>query len=120
MLLPEDVSLNSAGDSSPGSISRRSFLKTTAGAPMLAVPAWARVLGANDRVNVGMIGIGARGRDLLSLVLQQRQMKADVEVVALCDVYQKRLNIAARKVPGARPYTPGPRNNAARSCKVAS
>src|SRR6202789_1326338 len=106
MLPPEDVSLNSAGDSSSGSISRRSFLKTaTAGAPMLAMPAWARVLGANDRVNVGMIGIGARGTDLLSLVLQQKQIKGDVEVVALCDVYQKRLNIAARKVPGAKTYT---------------
>jgi hypothetical protein len=106
MLPPEDVSLNSAADSSSGSISRRSFLKTaTAGAPMLAMPAWARVLGANDRVNVGMIGIGARGTDLLSLVLQQRQIKDDVEVVALCDVYQKRLNIAARKVPGAKTYT---------------
>jgi predicted dehydrogenase len=106
MLLPEDVSPNSAADSSSGCISRRSFLKTaTVGAQILAVPAWARVLGANDRINVAMIGQGARGTDLLGLVLQHRQIKADVEVVALCDVYQKRLNIAARKVPGAKTYT---------------
>jgi hypothetical protein len=106
MLLPEDVAPHSAGDSSSGGISRRSFLKTaTAGAQMLALPAWARVLGANDRINVAMIGIGARGTDLLSLVLEHRQNKADVEVVALCDVYQKRLSIAARKVPGAKTYT---------------
>src|ERR1700691_6713295 len=98
MLPPEDVSLNSAGDSSSVGISRRSFLKTApASAPMLAMPAWARVLGANDRVNVGMIGIGARGTDLLSLVLQQKQIKGDGGVRALSDLHQKRLNILARK-----------------------
>ena len=106
MLLPEELSLHSDGGSCSGDISRRSFLKTAGiGAQMLAVPAWARVLGANDRINVAMIGIGCRGTDQLSLVLQHRQIKADVEVVALCDVYQKRLNMAARKVPGAKTYT---------------
>ena len=89
------------------SVSRRSFLKT-AGigvASMAATPAWARVIGANDRLNVAVIGLGGRGSDLLSLILQHRTNKADVEVVALCDVYQKRLNAASQKVPGAKTYT---------------
>src|SRR5208337_69071 len=86
--------------------SRRSFLKTTAigGAALAAAPAWQRVLGANDRINVALIGLGARGSDHLSLVLQHRANKADIEVVALCDVYQKRLNMALEKVPGAKAY----------------
>src|SRR5271168_3248558 len=89
------------------SVSRRNFLKT-AGigvASMAATPAWARVIGANDRLNVAVIGLGGRGSDLLSLILEHRTNKADVEVVALCDVYQKRLNAASRKVPGAKTYT---------------
>jgi predicted dehydrogenase len=75
-------------------VSRRGFLKA-AGigvASMAAMPAWARVIGANDRLNVAVI-------------LEHRTNKADVEVVALCDVYQRRLNAASKKVPGAKTYT---------------
>jgi predicted dehydrogenase len=89
------------------SVSRRSFLKT-AGigvASMAAMPAWARVIGANDRLNVAVIGLGGRGSILLDLILEHRTNKADVEVVALCDVYQRRLNAASKKVPGAKTYT---------------
>jgi predicted dehydrogenase len=89
------------------SVSRRSFLKT-AGigvASMAAMPTWARVTGANDRLNVAVIGLGGRGSILLDLILEHRTNKADVEVVALCDVYQRRLNAASKKVPGAKTYT---------------
>lgn len=89
------------------SVSRRNFLKTaTYGAAAAAVkPAWARVIGANDRINVAMIGIGGRGSSLLDMVLEHRKSKQDIEVVALCDVYQKRLNKASGLVPGAKLYT---------------
>ena len=44
---------------------RRTFLKQAAlGAAVLAYPS-SKVLGANDRVRVGMIGVGDRGNDLL-------------------------------------------------------
>jgi len=45
---------------------RRDFLGKTAGAAAFAAlsPA-ARVLGANDRIRLGMIGPGARGQELL-------------------------------------------------------
>jgi predicted dehydrogenase len=87
-------------------LSRRSFLKATAvgGAALSAAPAWGRVLGSNDRINVGLIGIGARGSDHLDLLLKHREIKPDIEIVALCDVYQKRLNLAASKAPGAKTY----------------
>jgi len=85
---------------------RRSFLKKAAigGAALAAAPAWQRALGANDRINIALIGLGARGSDHLSLVLQHRTNKRDIEIVALCDVYQKRLSMASAKVPGAKTY----------------
>jgi hypothetical protein len=42
---------------------RREFLKK-AGAAAVALPT-ARVLGANDRVRLGIIGPGARGQELM-------------------------------------------------------
>jgi predicted dehydrogenase len=54
---------------------------------------------------VAVIGLGGRGSILLDLILEHRTNKADVEVVALCDVYQRRLNAASKKVPGAKTYT---------------
>lgn len=87
-------------------ISRRSFLETTTlgGAAFAATPALGRMHSANDRLNVALIGLGARGHDHLNLLLEHRANKKDIEIVALCDVYQKRLGMAAHKVPGAKTY----------------
>ena len=87
-------------------VSRRNFLKTATlgGTALAAAPAWGRVLGANDRMNVGLIGVGCRGNDHLNLLLKHRENKPDIEIVALCDVYQKRLNMASRQAPGAKTY----------------
>jgi predicted dehydrogenase len=88
------------------SVSRRSFLKTAAAgsATLASGPAFGRILGANDRINVALIGVGCRGNDHLDLLLQHRQNKPDIEIVAICDVYQKRVNMALRKAPGAKTY----------------
>lgn len=87
-------------------VTRRDFLKAAGyGAAAVATPAWARVIGANDRINVAIIGLGLRGSDHLNLLLEHRKHKQDVEIVALCDVYQKRLNAALKLVPGAKTYT---------------
>ncbi len=40
---------------------RRDFLKTTATAAVLAGPAVIRARGANDKINIGWIGVGTRG-----------------------------------------------------------
>jgi len=90
-----------------GALSRRGMLKGVGAmvAAVAAKPAWARVIGANDRINVAAIGLGARGTDHLDLLRQHRENKADIEVVALCDVYQKRVRMASAKFPGAKTYT---------------
>ncbi len=75
---------------------RRDFLKQTAlgTAAMLAYPG--SILGANDRVRVGMIGVGNRGQDLLEQVTKV----PNVEVVAIADVYRRRHDEAKKMVPG--------------------
>ncbi|MGH9718570.1 MAG: Gfo/Idh/MocA family protein [Bryobacteraceae bacterium] len=61
------------------SISRRSFFQGAAAALSAS-----RVIGANDRINVGIIGIGGRGTAHLNAYVKI----ADCQVAALCDVNQ--------------------------------
>src|SRR3954447_14373721 len=74
-------------------INRRAFSKTavtTAAAATAAATSLApgRVLGANDRVRLGFIGVGNRGCQLLKGFLAH----PDARIVALCDVYAPYLN----------------------------
>lgn len=43
-----------------------------------------RVIGANDKIRVGFIGVGNRGTQLLHMFMEN----SDCEVAALCDVYE--------------------------------
>jgi predicted dehydrogenase len=76
---------------------RRDFVKQSVlgTAAFLAFPS-ARVLGANDRVRVGMIGAGGRGQELLNQVLALR----DVQLVAIADIYSRRREEAKKAAPG--------------------
>src|SRR5437763_1141188 len=79
---------------------RRDFIKKTAAGAAFLASASARVLGANDRVRVGMIGVGARGQDLLIQLLAVKS----AELVAVADIYSRRLDEAAHLVPGVRKF----------------
>ncbi|HEY1676294.1 MAG TPA: Gfo/Idh/MocA family oxidoreductase [Candidatus Sulfotelmatobacter sp.] len=80
---------------------RRTFLKQAAvGAAVLAYPS-SKVLGANNRVRVGMIGVGDRGNDLLDQVVKV----PNVELVAMADVYSRRRDQAKGKVPGIQTFS---------------
>ncbi len=65
---------------------RRQFIQQVAGAALVSATPLSgpRILGANDRVNVGLIGCGGRGRADADLL---RQFPG-VNVVAVCDVYE--------------------------------
>lgn len=80
---------------------RRDFLKTAAlgTTAFLAYPP-SRVLGANDRVRVGMIGVGARGNELLK---QVRELH-DVEFVAAADAYSRRRDEAKAAFNGIQTF----------------
>jgi predicted dehydrogenase len=57
-----------------------------------AVPARSasRVIGANDRINVGMIGVGLMGTIHLQSFMKQTEEEKDIRVAAVCDVYTRR------------------------------
>ncbi len=77
--------------------SRRRFIgkMATGLAGTLAAPA--SVLGANDRIRLGLIGPGARGRELAIEALAC----PNVEIVAFADVYKRRLDDAMSLAPRA-------------------
>ena len=57
----------------------------------------ARVVGANDRIRIGMIGLGNKGRGHQRQLAARIETKGDVEVVAVSDIYSKRLAEGAER-----------------------
>src|SRR5690606_12108681 len=84
---------------------RRQFLKTvaTGAGAALSMPAlsYGRILGSNERITVGLIGIGQQSRGHLFKLLNL----PDAQVAALCDVYQPNLQFAANLAPGVETFT---------------
>jgi predicted dehydrogenase len=83
-------------------ISRRAFVSASAASIVATAASANRVFGANNRLRVGIIGCGglAQGAHIPSLMSMK---DADnVEIAAVCDVYQKRLDQAAATT-GAAP-----------------
>lgn len=80
---------------------RRTFLRTTSALGVSATVGSllkpSRVLGANERLNIGVIGVGGRGAGDLAAV-------AGENIVALCDIDENRLNAAAANHPAAKKY----------------
>jgi predicted dehydrogenase len=74
-------------------VSRRSFLKTSAaaGVAALAVPA-ARALGADETLNVGLIGTGGRCRALMQALARV----PGVRMAAVCDIYDVHLELSKK------------------------
>lgn len=81
--------------------SRRDFLKQAAiGATAILAYPPARVLGANDRIRIGMIGVGDRAQDLLHEAINS----PNTELVAMADVYSRRREHAKKLVPGIQTF----------------
>lgn len=72
--------------------SRRTFLQRSAGAVLAAAPASQKVLGANDKINIGWIGVGSRGFHVMGRTYAGS--KDLMQVVAVCDTYKGNLNRA--------------------------
>ena len=93
-----------------GTMNRRDFLQSTARATAAlsllgAAPfvARGRVLGANDTIGVGFIGVGGRGSSHIATLQRLIHNGEKAKVVAVCDAYRYRLNEAA-KPTGAKAY----------------
>jgi len=82
--------------------SRRTFL---AGASAAVATAQFPILGANDRVNIGQVGIGGRGRDHLNYYMA---LDADSRIAAICDVNQEARERGQAQVRKLKGYDPQP------------
>jgi predicted dehydrogenase len=78
-------------------VTRRQFSQTAAAAGITTALSARRVLGANDRVRLGFIGVGNRGDQVLSAFLEHK----DADVAAVCDIYQPYVEFACKKIGGA-------------------
>ncbi len=76
--------------------SRRVFLGGVAGAAPVMGAAAKRVIGANDRISIGHIGVGGNGTGMLRRIVARREERGDVRSVALCDVYSRYRERASR------------------------
>ncbi len=79
---------------------RRDFIKRaamTTGAMSLSMAGFstAKVIGANDRIRLGVIGTGKQGRDDM-----KNFMRHGVEVAAVCDVFQENLDLGLKDAGG--------------------
>lgn len=79
-------------------INRRAFGKQVAVLSAAAALSSTRVLGANDRVRLGFIGVGNRGDQLMDAFLKQ----PDAEIVAVCDIHEPYCDFASSKA-GSNP-----------------
>jgi len=76
---------------------RRQFIKAAGGAGVagaLTAGSYSRILGANDRIQMAIIGAGGRGRSVMGSF---NQVGADkLEFVGVCDVYEPNQNEALK------------------------
>jgi len=74
---------------------RRSFVKQAAAGSAVALSSLAasEVLGASDRIRIGVIGVGGMGTGHLS-ALVKRAREDNIQVPVVCDVYQRRVERA--------------------------
>ena len=78
-------------------IERRTLFRSAAA---FTAASYARILGANEKVNLGLIGCGGRGRGVLRSFIQNESVNA----TALCDVFSARIDEAAQFAPNAKGY----------------
>jgi predicted dehydrogenase len=78
-------------------LNRRDILKAAVFAPAAS---YARIVGANDRVRLGVVGCGNRGAYIMSMF----QKQPDVDVAAVCDVFGEKTDRAAQDAPGAMKF----------------
>ena len=86
-------------------LSRRAFVKTTAMASAMAMPAisYGRVMGTNDKIRVAVVGVNSRGNKHVE------GMKKNV--VAICDCDENILGRVADPLNACLLYTsPSPRD----------
>src|SRR5579862_2414077 len=76
-------------------LSRRKFLAasaTVAATSALTLSASAQPIGANERINIGLIGTGGRCRHLMPALAKV----PNTRMMAICDIYEPNLDLAQK------------------------
>lgn len=84
-------------------ISRRKFVKGLAGSaagiavlrgnPGISAMSYSRIIGANERLNIAVIGCGGMANSHMEALLNMKQSD-NIDITAVCDIYTKRLEKA--------------------------
>lgn len=84
-------------------VSRRSFFRKTAltglGLLILDGSRSACTYGANEKLNVALVGVGGRGRWFVDTI-----PKLNTNVVAMCDVNERKAELSFKEIPQARKF----------------
>jgi predicted dehydrogenase len=90
------------------SINRRHFIKKSAGLGLVAgmgsvfpftAKSYSRIWKANERINYGIIGCGGMANAHMDALLDMRS-RDNIGIAKVCDIYDKRLQMAAEKTKG--------------------
>lgn len=97
-----------------GSENRRSFIKKSATAAAVVAasnvfktpvygqnqaPSTGRVIGANDRISIGFVGVGGQGMAHVTS-MSDKAGEFNIELKAVCDVWTKRINSSKAFIEG--------------------
>src|SRR5258705_6989800 len=90
---------------------RRDFVKSAAagvaGLAAASIPAssYARILGANDRVRVGIVGFSDRFRQALLPAFKAAGPTLNFEIVAVCDIWNRRRDEGVAEIERSEEHT---------------
>ena len=82
------------------SLNRRNFLRASVGGGLalaLSARSYSRVIGANDRISIGIIGCGSRGIGAHMTGINKHAKEQNFEVTAVCDPWRLRREEASAK-----------------------
>ncbi len=81
---------------------RRGFLKKSAAAgiaaTLMTASSYSRILGANDRISIGIVGCSARGRGALMPSVFALEKELNVELSAVCDIWKVNLERGSKLI----------------------
>ncbi len=95
---PRSAAVSDRSHESHSNLGRRAFLAGTLG---ITASSYRRVLGANDTLQLGVIGTGERARWDMNLFLGN----PNVRVTALCDIFSEQIDRARQRVPDAKGFS---------------
>jgi len=81
------------------SLSRRQFVGALGAATTFSARGYSAITGANDRLRIGVIGAGGQATEHMEALVKMREGD-NLEIVSVCEIYEKRLDKAAQLTGG--------------------